>query len=778
MEHMITRLFFVVAVVALSVFPWGVLAEESSFAQPEAALWISSSQGQAPWLDETPNQWPSGDVSILSVGHSVVLVQLSDNRVMAASNTLMPLGIIHVPPGTMWLSLDHRDRLFAFAGSVLMSAPSYREAMAEGGFFPVFEIPGLQAIDNAGTAVIFADNQTVTLLDLDNGQSMSVALSDFFIPGEDLPVVRAAQASSAQPQSAANAGGFQSISVQGLWIRHDGVGLIRLRRLLDTRLFVTRDGGQSWEPMSEAPHVILHQAGWIWDGMSRVLSRDGHSWVEVCGPLIPLVDRFTPSHTLHDAEPVKLSWNMPQSPDMEAPPKEEELSADMPEMGCHEVDFIGIWESHPVQESESASWFWPDEGSQMGTLYRLMRDARRDAEHIQAPSAFIRRPHEAIPEPLSLPASCMPVYLGNARGLGVLLCEPSDAQSEIAVYVRSDASDWVYEAQLPQVFALETTLESAPDGTILLRGSCVEPDVKRSPNDSQQNPEALPEAVSNLCYAAIRLDDAVGKPDLWRVERLPDVIDYHVIGRGQVLALTQNDSAYSLWQLTPNASTRRLEAFEPVPGSVLTMTQEGCLAFYTDETAGLVSVHGGVANLDCETSALMAQTALSSTESEQVIGDNRYGIRLGGGGFFSTNDVMTWFMRAEALFPIYGGQYEIAGIFRMSGGNTNAKMGYLGILAVRWRYDGLSLFDFAVGAGVGFGTMCGYDASADPAANGEDESKEISGYKHCSTASMRYLISGVAAYKFSKNWKLFIATELIGGTSWGFDLTGGIEIRF
>jgi hypothetical protein len=142
------------------------------------------------------------------------------------------------------------------------------------------------------------------------------------------------------------------------------------------------------------------------------------------------------------------------------------------------------------------------------------------------------------------------------------------------------------------------------------------------------------------------------------------------------------------------------------------------------------------------------------------------------------DDVQTWFMRIEALIPIYHGNYEVGLMYRMAGGNTSSSFGHLGIVSVRWRYDNFELFDFAVGAGIGYGSMCGYDKTADPAANDEDDTTIPSGYAKCSQLSMRYLISGIATYKITPRWKIYMGAELLGGTNWGFDISGGLEVRF
>ena len=121
-------------------------------------------------------------------------------------------------------------------------------------------------------------------------------------------------------------------------------------------------------------------------------------------------------------------------------------------------------------------------------------------------------------------------------------------------------------------------------------------------------------------------------------------------------------------------------------------------------------------------------------------------------------------------------------MYRMGGGNKGSALGHMGVASVRWRYDGLEWFDFAVGAGLGFGSMCGYkkpQSESSEADDEEDESnREVNGYERCSNNSMRYLISAIAAYRLSKQWKIYIAAELLGGSTWGFDVAGGIEVRF
>ena len=135
-------------------------------------------------------------------------------------------------------------------------------------------------------------------------------------------------------------------------------------------------------------------------------------------------------------------------------------------------------------------------------------------------------------------------------------------------------------------------------------------------------------------------------------------------------------------------------------------------------------------------------------------------------------------MRVEALIPVYRGKYEVGLLYRMSGGNESSATGHMGIVAMRWRYDEFEKFDFAAGAGIGYGQACGYDKSSDKNALDDDENTKPSAFKECHDLSMRYLISGIAAYKLASQWKLYFAAEMLGGASWGFDLNAGIEVRF
>lgn len=193
----------------------------------------------------------------------------------------------------------------------------------------------------------------------------------------------------------------------------------------------------------------------------------------------------------------------------------------------------------------------------------------------------------------------------------------------------------------------------------------------------------------------------------------------------------------------------------------------------------LLSPEGHLSQMDCSTSRSIEESGANNIEEfQEAAGDARYGVRASAGGFFTTNDVKTWNARIEVLIPIFNGHYEVGLMYRIAGGNTNSAFGHLGLISIRWRYDNFEKFDFAVGAGLGYGTMCGYDSSADAAANDDDENTLPSGYSDCNSASIRYMLGGIAAYKFAERWKLFISAEMLGGTHWGFDLTGGIEIRF
>jgi len=127
---------------------------------------------------------------------------------------------------------------------------------------------------------------------------------------------------------------------------------------------------------------------------------------------------------------------------------------------------------------------------------------------------------------------------------------------------------------------------------------------------------------------------------------------------------------------------------------------------------------------------------------------------------------------------LFKGNYEVGAMYRMGGGNKGSALGHMGLVSIRWRYDNFEHFDFAVGAGIGYGSMCGYDQSADPGANDDDESTSPSGFSKCSNLSIRYMLGGKATYKFAERFKLVLSAEILGGTNWGFDLTCGLEVRF
>ena len=864
------------------------------------AIWIApeqllSSKTRASWRDERPVAAAFSDSSrVVATGANHAIIEAMGAYWLADSSfrTLTPIDY----PGEMrWTTVDGTGRVLALVGDKLYTQSG------SGDFVAVLDMPDVRAIDGVDSVVVYADAQKLSIADLAQGTVRTIALGDFFddekvaqmtpeaVAEADAAAKKKKKSKAKEAKADAGSSVVQIAEMTGIWWRHDGVGVVRVRSILNVRTFATADNGRSWRLMEDSPESIVHEFGWIWDGKSRVLSADASQWIEVSGKAYSPAERFLSTQTVEIAGGLPDRWTRLESPGaVERAEKDgEEANKDGEEANkdgekanvesssdetcqnpdgtpCEKLALIsespGLKREYPIMQarSEGKARGENDEGlyaprsEAQGLRLWLTRDARCllpencTSEAIQEPRAWMQRPDDAAPVPIELPKDCLPRYIGAQKGLGIVFCEKSD--ETVGVYTRSSSVDWAFETELPasSVDGMNTRLYSADDGTLIVVGRCVDEVVEQAASSEGAEPEtaAVPQA-RRVCDVAIRRPNEVGilatpiyraseaeslsssqeskdeaedKSDgassgtgsedktatapTWRIERPENVVGFVPLHSGAFLTVesTGKTPAHLLRLWAPEKGNRPAptgaysellsESFDPSPFDGLVMTEEGCLSLYdaSSSESKLLAVDGGFANMTCADSRAVALEERAKREAQaqegQAIGDDHYGVRLGAGGFFTVDDVQTWFMRIEALIPLYGGQYEVGLMYRMAGGNKPTAMGHLGIASVRWRYDGLESFDFAVGAGIGFGSMCGYEKPKETSSEiVEDEEEEEtsgtrSGYEKCSTYSLRYLISGIATYKFNDQWKLFISAELLGGSNWGFDVSGGIEIRF
>lgn len=814
--------------------------EETEAKKPVRAAWIMPMEGQAPWLDARKTEVTFSEPEWLASGKSLALFKHSDGYVYAADAALKLLGRVILPEQASWVSVDDQGRILVHDGARLLVAQSWEDAAQANGFVPVLDIPNVKAMDGAGGLLAYADATNLSIVDLTTGSIKRIAVSDFFDDAKCAAMtpeaIQQAEAeatkktkkkSKTKVEPPAPTSSTQVADVTDIWWRADGTGIVRVRSLLNVRTFITRDGGKSWTALNDAPRTLMHQYGWIWDGVDRVLSADGKHWVQVCGPKISVTDRLKPTYSLKPSLPLPSDWLALPSPVLEVPGVAETAAganaavspvaepASSSASACVEVPMIpAASEASPETQKPAATSLYAPEIPETGFRVGLYSDAVCSPSEAGECTGDISRPGawQVLPdgnlEPMTLPDSCLPVFIGSSQGLGILMCKAP--AGEVTVYVRTAETDWIAETVLPESFAQDTRILSAADGTIVLTGACADETTEiELPAPVEEDPDVMPVPVTmtrtvNVCSTAVRLPEAVSQPDIWRIERVENAHGYIPLNGGRLLTIEAPDPAQRQLVLRATDKTEAIvDHFEPSPWQGLVMTGEGCLALYdgsvspdvlyqsvspaADPETGLVSepmpvkllsVEGRLADLDCASSRAIAELPPGEEDLGIDIGDDHYGLRAGAGGFFTMDDVQTWFMRIEALIPIYHGNYEVGLMYRMAGGNTSSSFGHLGIVSVRWRYDNFELFDFAVGAGIGYGSMCGYDKTADPAANDEDDTTIPSGYAKCSQLSMRYLISGIATYKITPRWKIYMGAELLGGTNWGFDISGGLEVRF
>lgn len=871
-----------------------------SSAPPARAIWFEPSFQHPSWLDLTPSRTPLTQIQIIASGGNYAIMKDNHAQYFAVNSDFSVRQNIVVPPETSRLFILDDNKLLAYDGRQLYMASSPEAAADISAFHPILTLsPHASLIDAAGHTLSYADNDHLVIVDLTSGVIRKVTPADFFNDeklAEMHPDVVNAPAnkkskSKSKKQIEQTTEQTQIAEIIGIWWRNDGVGVVRVRRLMDTRTLITKDNGASWVKDDLTPETLVHSFGWIWDGTNRVLSQSADNWLCLSGPRVSPLNRFQTARQLTFAPELPDHWTQlesPQSPstnktndngngamesNVEKTSRDTEKIADsnaeiVPElvetarMGVINrimtVSPVAVNATSPIDDAapdndaclplpipsdkvirkrqavvQKTPWYTPAY-THTGFTMGLYQDAScaNHAESctgadVQTPTAWIL-PADGNLSPMTLPDDCTPTWLGSEQGLGVLICHTKQS-NQLAVYTRTVHSDWTLETQLPSDFDADIQIASADDGTLVLSVPC-----------SPASNGALP-----LCPIAVRSPKEIGmtapapvidenndeptaqlhSEPLWRIETVENAIAYVPVNGGRVLSIEANASDDTNRRLLlRNAQNSELltATFDPSPYKGIVVTQDGCLSLYDDsvpidvlyaaepdsspdttqsqdETSApqtpvsqkkLLSVNGKLAQFNCPQSRNIAEQAPQSMMPQpQPEGDDRFGMRLGAGGFFTVSGVKTWFMRAEALIPIYGGRYEVGLMYRMAGGNTSSAMGHLGMASVRWRYDDFEHFDFAVGAGIGYGSMCGYhkksssnseavEEDSDSTETTESNSTDNSPYKKCNDLSLRYLISAIATYKLSDQWKIFIGAEMLGGSNWGFDISGGIEVRF
>lgn len=793
--------------ILLNISMQNAFAEDET-PQPALAAWSEPLEEVAPWLDLTPVKTTHANPQIIATGKNIAIVTLPDGNPYAVDNDFQILGRIALPPNTAWTALDENDRILSHDGKRLYVAQSWLEASAVEGFLPILDLENPRAIDAAQHVVAFADAQNLSIVDLNTGVIKTWLLSDFFndekmtsVTPEVIAAQNGKKSKKNTKKSKSNeSSNIQVADIQGIWWRHDGIGIVRVRSLMNVRTYLTTDQGTSWRQLDNAPKEIAHDHGWIWDGHDRVLSRDGQNWVRVCGPLESVANRWSLTH-FREKSTTSSPWielETPTTPTDDAPTEGE--------AACVSVSMIP-----DASRTGDASLFiqsdalYAPERENSGFAMGLYRNATNDAD----PTAWIFNENGVL-SPLELPDACHPQFVAANHGLGIALCDASGG--DLTVYAKTRNSEWTAEALVPQTIADKTSMMWADDGSLVLVGGChtekIEVPVMTDGDNLANGIESIPTETRYVyaCTVAERMPQAIGMSDIWRIERIENASAFVPVNGGRLLSIEgRSENQRTIAMRTPLKTETIVENFDPSPYTGIVMTKEGCFALYdgtipADELKNavtptiseddedekktpqpalkLLSTTGKLAQVDCATSRAVVESGMSQSEYVEVKkGDDRYGIRAGAGGFFAKN-VQSWAMRIEVLIPVFKGGWELSFMYRMAGGNTSSALGHIGMVSMHWRYDELENFDFAAGAGIGFGTMCGYDKSADKNANDDDDSTSPSAYKDCNGKSLRYEIFGLASYKFSDRWKLFISASIIAGTTAAADVTGGLEVRF
>lgn len=802
--------------------------------EPSPAVWMMPAQTQAPsWLDLRSHSAIPDVPHIVTTGEKTALLRDQNARTWILDLQTQTTKDVALPKDAQWLALRRDGSILVYDGTQILTAPSADAAATVEGFVPVLGISGAKVLDGAEDTLVYADDAALVIVDLMASSMRRVKLTDFFddekIAAMTPEAVQKSEEAAAKKKSKKktskktdpDAQGETTVLAEatGVWWRHDGVGVVRVRSLLDVRTFVTTDNGRSWTRSTNAPDKIVHEFGLIWDGERVALSRDGQTWVCTEGKRVSPMDAYVPRHALTVMPLPPKTWSRLDAP---LPPQKNITSQNtpdaplatpaqteqpQPEPACAELPRISAQPTIAAAMEQNVAGLYAPTPEPTGIRMGLYSNATCLTDADPCPDGFVQPPGAwSIPvgsalAPMDLPEGCIPRYVGSVAGIGVALCEHNPDM--VSVYTRSAQTPWTPETQISSAFTQDLRLLVADDGTLVMWGACTQETFQTVDAEGQPVSE-----TADVCPMAVRQPREIGahpvvtedeKPtaELWRIERVEYARGVVPVSGGRLLTLEGNGDAQGPVRLTLRSAERTetlVDSFDPSPHHGLVMTQEGCLALYDDgddlatlrtgdvathpDAVKLLSRDGHIAELDCAASRTAAELGSTPPPEDEPAGDDRYGIRLGAGGFFTTQDVQTWFMRIEAMIPIYRGQYEIGLMYRMGGGNTSTAMGHLGLASIRWRYDGFEHFDFAVGAGLGYGSMCGYDKKSDSAAMDEDDDTKPSGFAKCSNNSIRYLISALATYKLADHWKIFVGLELLGGSSWGLDFSGGLEVRF
>ncbi|MBO4351692.1 MAG: hypothetical protein J6A01_12225, partial [Proteobacteria bacterium] len=774
-----TKQTLILALASLTLCSWGYAQEEvKQTVEPPRAIWLEPTQNMASWRDTRTVDFVPAPPEILATGKNTAIAKLADGNLYAVDTNLNVLGVISLPENTQWFALDDKDRILAHNGSALFTSNSWQDTANPDAFTSILDIADVKAMDIGSDTLAYADSEKLYLINLTSGTIQQKQLADFFddakVAAMTPEAVLAAEEAAAKKKKPSKSSKkteqeeapTQVADIQGIWWRADGTGIIRVRSLMNIRTFITRDNGKSWTLDENAPQTLMHTLGGIWNGEDLVLSQDGSAWIKTCSQanVLNLANRWT---LKHQPDTDAATTAIPDWMILATPAANEENTTLFANDENGELCLLTVPQLQATQESTISTPSTVAYNPQYtgGFKLGLMPAVKASDDKATAPALWMIRPEGNV-ETIAAPEDCTnPLYADSIDGLGILVCDKDseDGSSVAIVYTRTADSEWVAETLLDYQFkngnthyaVLSSTRElmAAEDGTLVLTGDCLEeygpaPELTEEEQALGMTPHEPP--AIKACYYAVRnSDESLPNNERWRIERVENADAIVPLTGARILSVEDHGApnAKSLVLRTPLATEKIVDNFDTSPYTGLVQTHEGCLALYdgsvdaltlADAQSGytnpetgeyiagsnvkLLSVNGTQAGLDCAQSRLIVESGMGHTEYvEEPEGDPRFGLRLGGGAMLSTKDVITWVMRVEALIPVYKGKYEVGLLYRMSGGNEAAATGHMGIVSMRWRYDELEKFDFAAGAGIGYGQACGYDRASDKNANDDDE---------------------------------------------------------
>ena len=277
--------------------------------------------------------------------------------------------------------------------------------------------------------------------------------------------------------------------------------------------------------------------GWIWDGERWALNREGTGFTEVTGESVNLFDRLNLTHRPEIAPGLPENWINRESPE----PDESGQAADMGKIARFQAD------NAPDFTQPRQNHYQPQE-QETGTIFGFYRNASCPGGQLSCnpgiqnpPTAWMMTPDRAFSE-ISLPEGCIPAYIGNARGLGLLMCQHESTENEWMVYVRTADSDWVPETILPDEFTQNTEILSAAEGTVALAGDCVQEIVTLPAEDEVTEPI---EREARVCRVAVRKPYPIGSQDIWHIERLIDPQNYALESDGRLIVVEDSPDGAS-----------------------------------------------------------------------------------------------------------------------------------------------------------------------------------------------------------------------------------------